>query len=136
VISVDRVNVDVISGECIPKFDVHGIYLGCRILSHRTTVKTVRTIQIDENGVESERYEPDPRKDPAAIDRLCPNHQIIRQPSREESAKKLLECADGLWRLDSESSISLYKILLRDYPEYLDALGARIRVTRRAAQDD
>jgi hypothetical protein len=52
-----------------------------------------------------------------------------------EEARKLLNEADRLWeQVDDHQSPALYKRLLKEYPDAVDQLRARVRVTQRARE--
>jgi hypothetical protein len=52
-----------------------------------------------------------------------------------EEARKILSEADRLWeQVDDHQSPALYKRLLKEYPDAVDQLRARVRVTQRARE--
>ncbi len=66
---------------------------------------------------------------------LPPSPAQFEHPDQKklEEARKLLKEADKLWEnADDRESPALYRRLLKEYPQALDTLGVRVRVTHRA----
>jgi len=135
-ISIDPAVVELRFYRCFPRYDSGRRRAACHIFWDDVEVQTNRVLYLDEQGIERLVHDPDPWSDPRVAAGLCETH--LEQPVRvrEAHARRLLWAADDLWSIDCDTSIRLYQRLVKDYPEFLLSLGARMRATKRAEQID